>query len=1013
MSGIQSSIGLISGINYVDIVNQLIEIDKQPVENLLARTETLEKEKAAMTELTALFMTTSYMLENLNKKSVYERTEVTSSNDSLLTVSSGNTAVEGTYQFTPIQLAQSQQTIASGVADDASPLGKTGEITIRYGKDMKSTLDYDLQHMNGGEGVAKGHIRITDGSGTRATIDLRNATTINDVLDAINKNTEVDVYAKLENDKIVLVDQSGMTKSDLMVQEVSGGTTAKDLGLLGSSDTGEIEGTRILYISEKTQLSFLNDGNGIVTEKSMHDLLVTRSDGQQVKIRFSKTHEIETEAEDGTKVKTVTYEKPQTLGDIVNAINSATYTDGNGDEQDAKIRAEIIDGCRIAIFEDPGINGSGNFTIQDGALSPVAQSLGLIDSQATAVASEDGTVLSRRLIGTFDSVLVQSLNGGNGISMVDLEGLEDANANAQILVLDREGNNATLVFTPDEIRACETLDQALKMFNTKLSDAGVKLEVRMNDSKSGLDVVDKTGRSAGPIVFGDLLYDTGEVDDQNNPIERTAGLAAAFGINMGASADTSVFHGSDSGFQTIGYNTKLADLNGGKGITIAGGEIYIKDSAGKVDTLKINAKDFQTVGDIIQAINALSTNVFASLNDSGDGIKLVDKASGTDSFVVADMSGSRIAQDLKISGSISAEQAGGAPERTINGSMTYRVQVEAKDSLYDIQKKINELGGNFAASTLNDGTDAAYRLSITGKQTGQGAKMVINLDALGLTTSNLSEAQDAIMAYGSATVGGGQLILKSSSNTFNNAAPGVNVTIKGVSDAPINVWSQRSSVDIKASLKSFVENYNAFRDKWVEYCQYTVDGAANLLSGTRVANAFDIDVNTILRQNFYDLGNLRSLGDLGITFSQVAIDEESGNPIHGSGGKLQFDEAKFDELYNSNPDAIEEFFFKQKEVYNFEKEDYEKVSDGFSERFKKVANSLTSDEGSLTAGLFSTYQRKIDNNYERAEFMLARLETKRTRMLKQFYNMEQAMAKIQGQMKYVEKIGQTQSAGVT
>ncbi|MDR3108978.1 MAG: flagellar filament capping protein FliD [Planctomycetaceae bacterium] len=1008
MSGIQSSVGLISGINYVDIVNQLIAIDATPINNLIKRTETLEKEQTAITELTALFMTTSYMLENLNKKAVYERSEVTSGNDSVLTVSGTASAVAGTYQFTPIRLAQSQQTLASGVVDDAASLGKTGEITIRYGEDMKSATNYELQHMNGGNGIAKGYIRITDGSGTRTTIDLRNATTINDVLDAINNNTDVDVYATLKDDKIVLTDQSGMTSSNLIVQDVNGGTTATDLGIKTTSSTGEIIGSSILYIGENTQLSFLNDGNGVVTEKTMADLIITRSDGQQVSIRLKDTHEIETTADDGTKVTTINYEKPQTLGDIIRAINSATYKDSADVEHDALIRAEIVDGCRIAIYED-GVNGGGEFKIQDGGLSPIIQSLGLVDSKNTAVASNNGDpIVSRRLIGTFSSVLTQSINGGNGISAVDYDGLDAAGVPAQILVADRLGNNEFLEFTTAEIKDCETLEQAMNMFNTKLNDAGVKLEVRMNASKSGFDVVDTTGRNSGVIVFGDTLYDTGNVDTAGEPILRTAGLAAAFGINMGETVDTGVFHGKDAGFQVMGYNTKLSTLNAGKGVTFANSKIWITDSSGKTDSLEFTAKDFQTLGDVIQAINALSVNVFASINDTGDGIQLVDRANGTSTFTVADNLGSKIAQELKISGSITTSQANGGSERTIDGSTTFRVNVEAKDSLYDIQKKINELGGAFTASTLNDGTDAPFRLSIAGKQTGSGAKMVINMDALGLSTTNLSEAQDAIMEYGSAT-GGGSLTLKSSSNTFSNAAPGVTVTIKSTSKEPVNVWSQRSSVDIKASLKSFVDNYNAFRDKWKEYCQYTETGEKNLLSGTSIANAFDMDVTKILRSSFNDLGVLKSLADFGLTFSLTAVDETTGAPIHGSGGKLEFDETKFDALYESNPDAIEEFFFKQKEVYNFEKKEYEKVSDGFSERFKVIANSLTATEGSLTAGLFASYKANIDKNYERATFMEARLQTKKNRMLKQFYNMEQVMAKIQGQMQYINQIGTSSS----
>ena len=54
MSGIASSIGLITGIPIQDTIDQLISISAQPRDALVERTATLKNEQVAITELTAL-----------------------------------------------------------------------------------------------------------------------------------------------------------------------------------------------------------------------------------------------------------------------------------------------------------------------------------------------------------------------------------------------------------------------------------------------------------------------------------------------------------------------------------------------------------------------------------------------------------------------------------------------------------------------------------------------------------------------------------------------------------------------------------------------------------------------------------------------------------------------------------------------------------------------------------------------------------------------------------------------
>ncbi|MGL6195256.1 MAG: flagellar cap protein FliD N-terminal domain-containing protein, partial [Thermoguttaceae bacterium] len=207
MAGLQTTVGLISGINIKEVVEQLIAIESIPRENLKTRNDKLEKQQAAYVQLTNLFNTTSYMMKNLGKVEIFQRLAVKSSNEAVLKATRVGNPTPGNYQFTPLKLAQAQSTLVQGVASDKVALEKEGDISIRFGRDLGT--NYNLSDINGGAGFDRGYIRITDATGTRANVDLRYAESIDDVLDAINNNMNVDVTAKLDGDKIVLTDYSG------------------------------------------------------------------------------------------------------------------------------------------------------------------------------------------------------------------------------------------------------------------------------------------------------------------------------------------------------------------------------------------------------------------------------------------------------------------------------------------------------------------------------------------------------------------------------------------------------------------------------------------------------------------------------------------------------------------------------------------------------------------------------------------------------------------------------------
>ena len=187
MSGISTGIGLISGIDTASLISQLMEIERRPVTNLQNRVQTIDAQRSAFLELSAQILSLQNVLTGLGRPSFFNRFLSTSSNEGILTATADSTASPGTYSFRVRSLVTNHALISRGFADrDQTPVG-AGTVTIEgaAGRVNPSTL---LETLNGGAGVRRGIITITDRSGATADIDLSTAVTVDDVLEAINTN---------------------------------------------------------------------------------------------------------------------------------------------------------------------------------------------------------------------------------------------------------------------------------------------------------------------------------------------------------------------------------------------------------------------------------------------------------------------------------------------------------------------------------------------------------------------------------------------------------------------------------------------------------------------------------------------------------------------------------------------------------------------------------------------------------------------------------------------------------
>ncbi|SVE35328.1 uncharacterized protein METZ01_LOCUS488182, partial [marine metagenome] len=134
------------------------------------------------------------------------------------------------------------------------------------GTDLNSDLNTStkVSQLNGGSGISEGTFSITDRSGNTKTINIISSMTVGDVIAVINSSSpNITDSINSTGNGITVTDKSSVIKQSLTISEVSGGTTAASLGIIGKKD-GNIEGIDLnAGLSRETLISELNGGNGL------------------------------------------------------------------------------------------------------------------------------------------------------------------------------------------------------------------------------------------------------------------------------------------------------------------------------------------------------------------------------------------------------------------------------------------------------------------------------------------------------------------------------------------------------------------------------------------------------------------------------------------------------------------------------------------------------------------------------------------------------------------------------
>jgi flagellar hook-associated protein 2 len=511
----------------------------------------------------------------------------------------------------------------------------------------------------------------------------------------------------------------------------------------------------------------------------------------------------------------------------------------------------------------------------------------------------------------------------------------------KIGIVDRSGGTATV-----DLTGASSVQDILDTINK----AGIGVKASLNSSGNGIQIADTT-TGTDPLKIFDVSSTT----------------ADALGIKGNFDLTTPTANGANLHRQFISANTSLSDYNGGKGV--APGKFRITASNGAQSEIDLTSGNYITVGDVLKTINSRNLGVTASINTNGNGILLTDTAGGAAKLKVENTSGTP-ASDLNILGT--------ATDTSIDGAFEKTIAVDGNDTLASVQTKINTLGFAVTASVINDGSAATpYRLSLNATSTGRDGRFVFDAGTTGLAAHNLVDAQNAAVFVGGQNAAQ-PLLVTSSSNQITNVIKGVTIDLHNTSSAPISLSVTKDPTSISTQLKTFTDGFNAVVTTLTTLTSY--DATTNkpgLLLGDSAAQTIQTDLFNLYNSVVKNAGRYKIFADVGITV--------------GDKGQLSFDAIKFDSAFGTDPTAVQKLFTQS--------------TTGLATLITNHVNKLTDP----ATGLIPIETKAIDDKnksfQDRITQLNDQLAAKKTRLTKQFANMESVLAGLQSQQAALGSLG--------
>jgi len=694
MGSISTGVGLISGIDSASLIDSLLAIDQRGKIPIQVRLAQLSTAKSALLDVNSRLLSLQTTASAFRNSRIFQSVLTTSSHPEQVGVTATGSPRPGSYSLMVKQLATRSQFLTSGYSSrDSAPLGLES-MSFEFGNG-RLTRNAPLAEMNGGEGVQRGRIWITDRTGARAQVDLTQVTTIDEVVEAINSTAGISVEARVSTESLVIQDVSGGSGS-LVIEDATGSSTATDLGIADTDPAGLIIGDDINTLGYSTPLAGLNDGRGVLIRDGITDFVID-VDGTEYEIDLGRV------------------DAPITGSTLLEKLNGGSGISINGDPDEPDLRITSSTGISVDIdlgrsFDEDGLVDEDEVeTVQellDRVNGALADEFGAGQVTLTINSDGNGFVVTDNLGGAAEPA-VAGVGPGGDATAEDLGLLGNGTGGVLIGTTLRNEVQTARAVTIGDLR--ERIDQAtggavdlqIGAFGRELSFSSGGLPIELKSGAPGFtgdaaDIPDRT--------LSDLGFTTG------------SGGATIAGSRIWSSLDSRLTSG----------------LLGGDGLG-SSDSITITDKNGATTTL-IGLSVLDTVADLVNVINV-------QLDDAGLSARVATDASEI-GFEVFDEGGG--SGDLTVSGDLAVALGldGSTDGDRIRGSNMEIQYVSESSRLSDLNYgrgvgagsfRITDSTGASATVTVGSDVDSLYDVMKLINTRGLEIRAEINANGDGIT----------------------------------------------------------------------------------------------------------------------------------------------------------------------------------------------------------------------------------------------------------------------------------------
>lgn len=225
-----------------------------------------------------------------------------------------------------------------------------------------------------------------------------------------------------------------------------------------------------------------------------------------------------------------------------------------------------------------------------------------------------------------------------------------------------------------------------------------------------------------------------------------------------------------------------------------------------------------------------------------------------------------------------------------SGERNFAVTVSSSDdSLTNLRDSINSAAGNdFVRATIIN-TDGGQRLVLTATETG--ADNAFEVSATGALSQFENANMESFVPAVNAQVEIEGFLVSSATNTISDAIEGVTLTLRQVDEVPGTLTVAQNDDTIVNAARGFVEAWNSVNQAIRGLSQVGAEGQASVLTGDAVLRSIAEQLRRELSATVGSINDpFSSLSSLGIT---MQLD-----------GSLQFNEARFRDALDADPDAV-------------------------------------------------------------------------------------------------------------